>query len=164
VRSMHVADAVRDDLVGELVELERDVVERADREATLLGNSPPGVAMYAIARHAELVHARLAVHAIDTPSDAHRWFSRIRRLAHELDRVIRLERSYRAVIGVVRASLDTARMLQFVARDRAELSLARWCERLLAERAPLVTDAEACFRWFVDRRAPSARRAARPVR
>ena len=120
--------------------------------------------MHALARHAELMHARLVMHATEPPAGARHWLARARRLAHGLDRVVCLERSYRSVLVAVRAGGDAARMLELVARDRAELSLARWCGRLLAERAPLVADAEACFGWFVDRRAPRARRAAGPVR
>lgn len=64
------------------------------------------------------------------------------------DRLIRSERSYRGTLLGVRHGVDLVQLLRQSAHEAGLSDLARFCERWLAERQPLVANLERELAWF----------------
>ncbi|MBA3542463.1 MAG: hypothetical protein H0T79_22800 [Deltaproteobacteria bacterium] len=152
---------LRAKLCRELVQSELDAVIHTAHEARRLGDAPPAEVMRMISEHARVVHPRLLELAGDQPIGVAMGyavgalFSFVRQIA--IDRIIRVERSYRGTVLGLKHGVDVARMLQRVAIEDGELDLARWCERVIAERQWLIECAESTFGWFVGHREVATR-------
>ncbi len=123
------------------------------RVARRLGDSPPGRAFRALSAHAN----RLAPAFKEALGPGHRFdllaglvvakmFSGSRYLL--LDHLTEPERSYRGTLLGLKHGVDCARLLTHVATAGRQPLMAGWCARMLAERLPLLADAEDALAWF----------------
>jgi hypothetical protein len=144
---------LRRKLCRELAQSEQDAMLHTVREASRLGEIPPANALRAIAAHA--AHLRPRLDALLLPRQpigtrAGRWvgrgFSAVRH--YLVDRLLSSERSYRGTLLGLVHGLDTARLLREVAHRSEEIRLFRFCDDLIAQREPLVREAERALVWF----------------
>ncbi|MBA2539812.1 MAG: hypothetical protein H0V17_09275 [Deltaproteobacteria bacterium] len=140
-------------LSRELAQSEQDAMLHTVREASRLGEVPPAAALRAIAAHAE--HLRPRLDALLVPQQplgvrigrlVGRLFSDARH--YFVDRVLSAERSYRATLLGLLHGVDTARLLREVAHRSEEIRLFRLCDDLIAQREPLIREAERALAWF----------------
>lgn len=146
-------DRLRRRLCRELAQTEQDAMLHTVREASRLGKTPPSDALRAIAAHA--THLRPRLDALLVPKQplgiqVGRWvgrtFSAVRH--YFVDRVLSAERSYRATLLGLFHGLDTARLLREVSHRSDEIRLFRFCDDLIAQREPLIREAERALSWF----------------
>ncbi len=144
---------LRRKLCRELAQSEQDAVLHTTREASRLGKKPPAAMLREIAAHA--AHLRPRLDALLLPRQPFgvragrlvgRTFSAIRHYA--VDRFLSTERSYRATLLGLQHGLDTARLLREVAHREDEIRLFRFCDDLIAQREPLIREAERALSWF----------------
>jgi hypothetical protein len=144
---------LRRKLSRELAQSEHDAMIHPLREARRLGNIPPAAALRAIAAHAAHLRPRLdALLLRHQPFGIRvgRWVARVfSGLRHFfVDRLLSAERSYRGTLLGLAHGLDTARLLREVAHRGEELRLFRFCDDLIAQREPLIREAERTLSWF----------------
>jgi hypothetical protein len=140
-----------DKLLRELVRAENHAVDHAPREAKRLGETPPVVALRAVAVHAARMRPRLLHvldgHALPSSSGAlATTFTTLRQLV--ADRVYDAERAYRSALLELRHGIDIVRVLRDVARLEELFAMIRWCDDWLAARRTLVARVEAQLAWF----------------
>lgn len=141
-------------LCRELAQSEQDATIHTSREAARLGESPPSRALREIAAHAAHLRPRLDKLLLPRqPLGTHaarlvgRTFSAVRH--YFVDRLLSTERSYRGTLLGLMHGLDTARLLREVAkRTDDEIRLFRFCDDLIAQREPLIREAERALSWF----------------
>ncbi len=140
-------------LCRELAQSEQDAMLHTTREASRLGKNLPAAALRAIAAHAAHLRPRLdALLLPKQPLGIHlgrlvgRTFSAVRH--YFVDRLLSAERSYRATLLGLMHGLDTARLLREVSRQSDEIRLFRFCDDLIAQREPLIREAERALSWF----------------
>jgi hypothetical protein len=146
-----------DKLLRELARRETQAREHAPREARRLGDTPPVVALHAVALHAAMMEPRLAAlleaHGLATHEGVlGATFSTLRQLF--ADRVYDAERAYRGALLDLRHGLDVVRVLREVSRLEELFGMIRWCDDWLAARRTLVARVEAQLAWFADQPAP----------
>jgi hypothetical protein len=144
---------LRRKLSRELAQSEHDAMLHTEREARRLGNIPPAAALRAISAHATHLRPRLdALLLRHQPLGIRvaRWIARLFSGLRHLfvDRLLRAERSYRGTLLGLAHGLDTARLLREVAHRCEELRLFRFCDDLIAQREPLIREAERTLSWF----------------
>jgi len=145
---------LREKLCRELAQAELAAMIHTAREASRLGDTPPAAMLREVSAHAEHLKPRLDALLISRQPIGTRvahWlghtFSLIRHYA--VDRVLSVERSYRATLLGLVHGLDTARLLREVAhRSEEEVRLFRFCDDLIAQREPLIREAERALAWF----------------
>lgn len=146
-------ERLRRKLCRELVQTEQDSLIQPEREAARLGDSLPAEKLREIAAHA--AHLRPRLDALLRPRQplgliagriAGRAFFAIRHLF--ADRVLSAERSYRATLLGLLHGIDTARLLREVAHRTEDIRLFRFCDDLIAQREPLIREAERALSWF----------------
>lgn len=144
---------LREKLCRELAQSEHDAVLHTTREAARLGTCAPAEKLRAIAAHAE--HLRPRLDALTIPAQpvgirlgraVAEVFSGLRH--YVFDRILSGERSYRATLLGLRHGIDTAWLLREVARRDEHVRLYRFCDDLIAEREPLLREAERALVWF----------------
>jgi hypothetical protein len=146
---------LRRKLCRELAQSEHDARVHTRREARRLAQTPPALALRAIAAHADALQPRFAaLVSRDQPiglalgRTVGAMFSGVR---HALfDRVIDRERSYRATLLGLYHGLDTARLLREVCARAGDVYLARFCDELVSERGVLLEQAQHALAWFAD--------------
>jgi hypothetical protein len=152
-------------LMTELFQSERSAYRHPIREAKRLGDVPPAIALRAVAAHAnevldelpELARARgLEVAGVGTMIGE--TFSNVRHFF--ADRLVDMERSYRATLLGMRHGIDLVRVLRAAALDEADLDLASFCDRWLAVRERLALGVERELEWFGRHQTFAARHAA----
>jgi hypothetical protein len=146
-------ERLRRKLSRELAQSEQAALIHTEREATRLGESLPAEKLREISAHA--AHLRPRLDALLRPRQpigivagrmAGRAFSAIRHLF--ADRVLSAERSYRATLLGCFHGIDTARLLREVAHRTEDIRLFRFCDDLIAQREPLIREAERALSWF----------------
>lgn len=146
---------LREKLCRELAQSEHDAVIQTTREARRLHVCPPAEKLRAIAAHAEhlrprldalmLKHQPVGLRAARVVGEV---FSGLRH--YLFDRMLSTERSYRATLLGVRHGIDVAWLLRDVARREEQIRLFRFCDDMIAEREPLLREAERALSWFAD--------------
>jgi hypothetical protein len=143
-----------DKLAREVLQSEHDAHVHGFREAHRQ-DGPPARILTTIAYHARrtepelrrLVAARQPVAAVVALAVA-QTLSSVRYFA--ADRLLARERTYRATLLGLRHGLDAAYLLR-AAADRAQRSeVCDFCDRLIAERRPLLESAVEVVTWFAD--------------
>jgi hypothetical protein len=144
---------LRRKLCRELAQSELDAAVHTRREAERLGEGPHAVALLEISAHATSLRPRLDALLIPRQPFGVRagravghTFSTLRHLI--FDRMISAERSYRGTLLGLWHGVDTARLLRAVAWHAHEIRLHRFCDDLIAQREPLIRQAEDALRWF----------------
>ena len=146
---------LRSKLCRELAQSEQSARVHPVREARRLGNSPPAVALRAIADHAEEMRPRLEALlrrdqsiGLAIGESFGRLLSAMRHLL--LDRIVDTERSFRGTLLGLHHGVDVAILLRDVARRAGDAHLVTFCDELLATRRRLVEQAEASLVWFAE--------------
>jgi len=141
-----------DKLVRELLRAEAHAQEHPTHEARRLGDSPPVVALRAVADHAACLRPRL-LHALDAHGLATRntMVTTLTTLRHlVVDRMVDAERAFRGALLDLRHALDVVRVLRETSRLEGIFALIRWCDDWLPARRTLVARVEAQLAWFAD--------------
>lgn len=140
-------------LSHELFQTETSAAEHGRREAKRYDGAPPGVALLAVAAHADeaLAELRTLASREDLPLSSPgrvlgEAFSSVREFI--ADRMIQNERSYRGTLLGMRHGTDVVRMVGHVAHVAERPALAAWSERWLERRLPLVDGVENQLAWF----------------
>lgn len=147
---------LREKLCRELAQSEYDAVTHTRREARRLRRTPPAKVLKAISAHAESMQGRFAAILEQNGQRVGRKVARaigeiFSVLRHAVfDRVIDVERSYRATLLGLRHGADLMRLLHAVAVREGDAKLSAFCEELLAERLVLLDRAERALGWFAD--------------
>ena len=147
---------LREKLIRELAQSERDARIHTRREARRLGTTTaPAQAFLAIADHADATERQLVELAGRRRSFGVRLghavagvFSGLRHLV--FDRLIDTERSYRATILGLRHGIDVARLLHEVAMRERHAELQWFCSGLVIDRGILLDEAESALSWFAE--------------
>jgi hypothetical protein len=147
---------LREKLGRELAQSEHDAVIHCEREAGRLGDVRPAIALRMISAHAKQLRPRLdEVLVVKQPVGLRlartvaETFSGLRHFL--FDRMLSAERSYRATLLGLGHGLDTARLLCEVAkRDDDSILLFQFCNQLIADREPLLREAEGALAWFAE--------------
>ena len=140
-------------LFSEILQTERSAVRHSAVEAERLGPCPPASALMAVSQHAAQLEPSLFALADRRGVDPHKigtkvgdLFSMARnRLA---DFVISTEQSYRGTLLGMRHGYDAVSLFGLAAREEKDPELAAWCDRWLAERAPLIAAVASALDWF----------------
>ncbi|MDX2090676.1 MAG: hypothetical protein SFX73_22645 [Kofleriaceae bacterium] len=140
----------------ELAQTERSAMQHCRREAGRLRGGRAADAMFAIAAHAEAQWPRLEALRVRRQPKGFRLGSLVGRTFSLLrfaiaDRLIDLERSYRATLLGVHHGVGVVRLLAEVALRDNDHRLHGFCEEWLATRRPLIEEAEASLAWFAER-------------
>lgn len=153
---------LRTKLCRELAQSEESARVHPTREARRLGDSPPAVALLALAEHSEALRPRFeAIVRAEQPVGlglgelVGQVFSAVRQVI--ADRVIDMERSYRGTLLGVRHGLDTARLLREVAAREGHGELVAFCDDLIPQRERLLEQAQRSLAWFADQPAVALR-------
>jgi hypothetical protein len=143
-------------LSRELAQSEHSAIVHARREARRLGDTPPARALRALAGHALALEPRFdSVFKIRVPLGAlagrkvGKLFSVLRHVL--FDRLIDVERSYRATLLGFHHGVDCARLLRDVAERLDERDAVAYCDDMLARRVPLLEAAHRELAWFAER-------------
>jgi len=140
-------------LLRELFQCEHEAATHPAREARRLGDSPPGIALRAIATHGATALKQLtaiSAHGAERRARFARLVGGMVSLVRYLvvDRLIDAERSYRSTLLGLKHGLDAIRLLREVAERDGDRALAMWCQDTWIERESLVHDAEQALAWF----------------
>ena len=142
-----------DKLLRELVRCEAQALDHGAREAKKLGETPPVVALRAIAEHVDSMRERFAQvlegHELSVTRPAFTQ-ALVQLRDHIVDRVHDAERSYRGALLDLRHGLDVVRVLRELARLEELFALIRWCDDWLGARRTLVARVEAQLAWFAE--------------
>lgn len=151
-------------LFRELFQSEQSAVEHPRIEAQRLGEVPPARIMCAVSAHADSMLPEIQALAVERELVAVEGgravgsaFSALRQCLGDL--ILSHEKSYRGTILGMRHGIDLVTLLQQVATEGGDVSLAAWCGQWLEERRPLVERAADELAWF----AAHPERAMRPV-
>lgn len=147
------AHALLRNLTRELFQTEVSAAKHCRREARRQPGSPPADALIATAQHADRALEELGELARkhDLPRSSAGMllgalFSESRQRV--ADHLIDSERSYRGTLLGMRHGTDVVRVFAVAAREAGETELADWAERWLAQRDPLIKEAERQLQWF----------------
>jgi len=140
-------------LFAELCQTEQSAYQHPRIEAQRLGDVPPARAMLAVSQHAELALGELKqlAQAESLPIQAAvgrrigMLFSMLRKA---LDFMLDREKSYRATLLGMHHGVDLVILVAAAARADERWELARWCERWLTARRPLVDSVASDLSWF----------------
>jgi hypothetical protein len=148
-------EELRIKLLRELFQCEHDVATHPAREARRFGDTPPGIALRAIANHGAVALGQLSLisrHGTEARAKLGHLVGEVVSLTRYLfvDRLIDAERSYRATLLGLKHGIDVIRMLREVAERDGDLALSLWCEDTLIERESLVHEAEMAMAWFAE--------------
>lgn len=152
-------DMTVDDLLARLViemfQTEESAKEHPRKEAERLEGTPPGAAMLAVSRHAELALGELAAIADQLGYERKglgtaigRTFSLVREAV--IDRLVNQEKNYRGTLLGMQHGVDLFILSEATARRAGKTSLALFCARWLGERRPLVDAVRAQLPWFAE--------------
>lgn len=155
-------------LLPEALQAETSAAIHCGREAERLGGVPAGVAMRAVAEHAErtlpdlrdLVEGRGQKSAY-AGRPIGRTLSSVRELATDI--VISQEKSYRGTLLGIHHGLVTFMLLEDAATATSEQVLADFCSEWLAERATLTATVERDLAWFAQNPQIALSRATPPL-
>ncbi len=154
---MNELGKLREKLCRELSQSEHSAIVQPRREAKRLGDNPPAHALLAIAKHADAQRPRfdaLVKGRRTGPAgiELGRWIGELfSLLRHYLfDRLIDNERSYRGTLLGVAHGLDLVRLLSAVATHEGDEHLRLFCQEWLAERQPLLAQAQDKLAWFAE--------------
>lgn len=144
-------------LVIEMFQTEESAKEHPRKEAERLAGTPPGEAMMAVSRHAEIALRELegicdqlgyASERKGMGKAIGKTFSLIREAV--TDRVMNQEKNYRGTLLGMQHGVDLFVLAEALARRAGKTSLALFCARWLEERRPLVDAARAQIAWFAE--------------
>lgn len=143
-------------LCRELAQSEHWAIVHSRREVRRLGDVAPAKALLDLGAHAASMRPRLsALMSTRQPLGVliartlGELFSAVRDLV--FDRLIDLERSYRATLLGFHHGIAVARLLREVAARLGDQHMVGYCEDMLTERVPLLEAAERELTWFVQR-------------
>lgn len=154
--NMEDLERLRAKLCRELAQSEHSADVHTRREARRLGDIPPAHALLALGEHARAEQAELHAALGQTqPSQSLRIarglggvFSALRHVI--FDRMIDVERSYRATLLGFRHGLGAAQLLREVALRLGDARLVQLLDGWMARRLELVHAAEGRLGWFAD--------------
>jgi hypothetical protein len=152
-------------LFVEMFQTEKSAVEHPPKEAARLGSgTPPGRALLATARHAERALAALTALAEREGFERRKFgmaigktFSVMRSLL--ADRLLSQEKSYRGTVLGLQHGLDCAALTAAVAHASGRNEVAKFFERWLEERRPLVAECQRQAAWFAQHSAFAMKKA-----
>ena len=151
-------------LFRELFQSEQSAVEHPRIEAERLGEVAPARIMGAVSAHAGSMLREIQALAVERELLAVEGgravgsaFSTLRQCLGDL--FLSHEKSYRGTLLGMRHGIDLVTLLQQVATEGGDVSLAVWCGHWLEERRALVEKAADELAWF----AAHPKRAMRPV-
>lgn len=139
-------------LIREVVRMEAVAINlEIDRGARRVADTPPSLALDAVAAHAGRMRGRLLAMLSAHELAVHRsalgaTLSSLRQLV--VDRVTDAEQAFRTAILDLRHGLDVVRLLREVARAEEVFGVIRWCDDWLGARRTLVARAEAQLAWY----------------
>jgi len=145
-------------LVRETARSEAQALDNPGREAKRIGPEPPIDALQAVADHATMMQARLALvlegHGLGPTVPRGGLSSALVSLRHlVVDRVVDPERAYRTAMLDLRHGIEVVKLLRDIARREMLFGIIRWCDDWLGARRTLVARAEAQLAWFAEREA-----------
>jgi hypothetical protein len=151
-------------LFVEMFQTEKSAVEHPPKEAARLGSGTPGRALLATARHAERALAALTALAEREGFERRKFgmaigktFSVMRSLL--ADRLLSQEKSYRGTVLGLQHGLDCAALTAAVAHASGRNEVAKFFERWLEERRPLVAECQRQAAWFAQHSAFAMKKA-----
>jgi len=146
---------LREKLCREIAQAELSAILHPEREARRLGDVPPAEKLLEISAHAK--HMRPRLDALLVPNQP--VGIRVGRLVGEMfsntrhfffDRFLSTERSYRATLLGLHHGIGIAKLLRELAQREDLVRLHRFCDDLIADREPLLREAERVLAWFAD--------------
>lgn len=140
-------------LFAELFQTERSAVRHSAIEADRLGDSPPAVALRAVASHASRAEIGLKEHAARRGVEARRVGTAVGALFSTVrdtlaDFTLNSEESYRGTLLGIRHGCDVVALVGSAAEIEGDVKLTEWCAEWLAERRSLVDDCARALSWF----------------
>ena len=140
-------------LIRETDRAELQAVEHPAREARRLGETPPVLALQAIADHATQMQARFAIllegHDLEVQrSGIGTTLATLRHLV--VDRVTDPERAYRTALLDLRHGIEVVKLLREITRRELLFGLIRWCDDWMGARRTLIARVEAQLSWFTE--------------
>ena len=140
-------------LFFELFQTEQSAIAHPSREADRYRDTPPAMALLAIADHAksmlpdiEQLAQERDIKLTRTGKVVGEMFSVIRDAV--VDRLVSSEKSYRGTLIGVRHGVDLVHLIAAVAEESNDRDLVRFTTGWMRDREPLVERAAAALSWF----------------